>query len=94
MTLDITGNQIGDACEGDTDGDGVSDKVDTCPKLASLAKTDFSRHFIVDFNPSLGAAPSRWRVTHGGQEVRLIAPTPTPSMLIGQFEVNRFIAFL
>ena len=41
------GDGVGDACEGDLDGDGVSDEVDICPENKHLQKADFQDHTTV-----------------------------------------------
>ena len=42
---------MGDACEGDLDGDGVSDEVDICPENMHLQKADFQDYTPVLLNP-------------------------------------------
>lgn len=48
----MLGNGVGDACEGDFDGDGVPDSVDTCPRNAKLFKTDFTDYEPISLDPS------------------------------------------
>jgi hypothetical protein len=38
--LDTNQNGIGDACDTDADGDGVSDQEDTCPEVSDPEQTD------------------------------------------------------
>ena len=76
------GNQIGDVCEGDTDGDGVTDKDDHCPRNPSLQGTYFRPHTVVDLLP--GINQSDWQFTDNGAEVRQLAHIDRPAMLIGE----------
>lgn len=45
------GNGVGDACEGDLDGDGVSNEVDICPENMHLQKADFQEFTSVLLSP-------------------------------------------
>ena len=40
------GNRIGDACADDTDGDGVKDNVDHCPKDPSITDTSLNGYAV------------------------------------------------
>ena len=46
----ILGNLIGDKCEDDNDGDGVTSD-DTCPNIKFTSKTDFRENDFVIFKP-------------------------------------------
>ena len=77
------GNQVGDACELDTDGDGLSDELDHCPKNPSIGYTDFRDYFEVEMHPNLDTDAASWQFTHDGMEIRQTATTDMPIMLIG-----------
>ncbi len=51
MTVNITGNGRGDACELDTDGDGVNDQEDVCPDNSKVYLTDFRAYQTVVLDP-------------------------------------------
>ena len=46
-----TGNGIGNACEDDSDGDGVPDIDDVCPDNPLISATDFKRYQQVILDP-------------------------------------------
>ena len=78
----MAGNKIGDVCEGDTDGDGVLDKDDHCPRNPSIQGTDFHKYTVVDLLP--GVNQSQWVLSHKGAEIRQVADIDRPVMLIGE----------
>ena len=85
----VLGNGIGDACEGDTDGDGSADSVDVCPRRPGLSVTDLRPYDAVDVDPALPTSThpaARWQLTHSGAEVRQLADTTRPSLLVGTSE--------
>jgi hypothetical protein len=79
---------VGDACELDTDGDGLSDKFDHCPKNPAINYTDFRNYFEVDLYPDLNAPSTNWEITHDGMEVWQRANTTMAAMLIGLSETD------
>ena len=42
-----SGNEVGDLCNEDFDGDSFPDNVDSCPHIYNIHKTSFRDHFIV-----------------------------------------------
>ena len=42
-----SGNEVGDLCNEDFDGDSFPDNVDSCPHIHNIHKTSFRDHFIV-----------------------------------------------
>ena len=76
---------MGDVCESDFDGDGVSNSADHCavdPAVGLFSVSPPSEHLL---DPTLVnyTAPT-WEVTHGGREVRLRGHTEMAVMLLGQ----------
>ena len=49
---------IGDACEGDFDGDGVPDEIDNCPNSNVISLTDFRGMQTVDLCLAVSLAKS------------------------------------
>ena len=78
----VTGNKIGDVCEGDTDGDGVLDNNDHSPRNPRIQGTDLRPYTVVDLLPVVNQ--SDWRLSHSGSEVRQVADIDRPVMLIGE----------
>ena len=64
-TYCLTGNNIGDVCETDYDGDGTIDNDDICPNSNLYQVTDFATDFLsVELYPTLTDATSPiWIVT-------------------------------
>ena len=61
---DTDGNGIGDACESDYDGDGVTDIDDICPNSNILATSSFQQYISVELDPSITNATSpNWVLT-------------------------------
>ena len=46
------GDGVGDACEGDNDGDGIADNVDICPDNILISQTDFKNYQTIDLDPN------------------------------------------
>ena len=46
------GDGVGDACEGDNDGDGIADNVDICPDNYFISQTDFKNYQTIDLDPN------------------------------------------
>lgn len=46
-SLHFLGNEVGDLCNKDFDGDGFPDNSDSCPHIDNIHKTSFQDHFIV-----------------------------------------------
>jgi len=60
-----TGNGLGDPCDGDFDGDKVTDYEDACSINHHVTRTDFSRLQTVDLSPfesSSKIKPPIWAV--------------------------------
>ena len=80
-----TGNWIGDACDGDTDGDGVGDELDMCQHDPLMQTTTFRDHVSVVLYPGAGnESDPRWLVLDEGAEVAQVEDTTIPAMLIGE----------
>lgn len=81
-----TGNNIGDVCEGDSDGDGSADIEDQCMYNPSRSITDFTSYTSIKLDPSLSSATAaNWEIKHSGAEIRQLALTEMPLMLIGKY---------
>lgn len=83
--MHISGNHIGDACENDSDGDGVVNTNDTCPNIPSISKTSFLNYTSVNLqttSSSVEVSPS-WHVHGNGAEITQLAVRLMPAMLIG-----------
>ena len=52
LLLSAPGNGLGDACDGDMDGDGRHDEVDVCPLNNKIQDTDFREFQLVLMDPS------------------------------------------
>lgn len=52
--------EIGDKCNKDFDGDGVSDFEDSCDRVANIQRTSFLDHFIV----AISGATSVWKISN------------------------------
>ena len=82
------GNQIGDVCETDTDGDGLINSLDHCPLSPLITVTNLTSYTVVELDPALVTNQSMWRIRHDGMEIRQLAVTTMPLILIGQFECH------
>ena len=78
----FTGDNIGDVCEDDTDGDGVLNNDDHCPRNPHIQGTDFHNYTVVDLYP--GGDKSKWLLFDNGAEIRQVAEVDRPVMLIGE----------
>lgn len=47
----LSGNGVGDLCEGDSDGDGVPNHIDVCPHHKDIHKTDFRTYKEIALDP-------------------------------------------
>lgn len=47
----LSGDGVGDACQGDFDADKVVDKIDVCPENAEVTLTDFRAFQTVVLDP-------------------------------------------
>lgn len=81
---DVDGNDVGDDCETDSDGDGTIDKNDTCPHNPAINTTSLSDFFIVELDPSSTSTAPYWEVKGNGAEVTQSLNTWKPEMLIGK----------
>lgn len=62
-----SGDGVGNACEDDTDGDGVPDVMDVCPMNADIQKTDFRDSMPVLLSPDPNGYTNRnpvWRINN------------------------------
>ena len=85
-----TGDSIGDDCAVDSDGDGVSDVDDVCPYVKSVSTTSLLPSTSVTLYPAMANASGPvWETKHAGREVRQLAVTAMPVMLIGQYRFKR-----
>ena len=79
-------NTVGDACEGDSDGDSVADTEDHCPHNPAITDTSFKSYTIVYPDPSIvdtDALIPEFRVNHDGKEILMTQPTNISFMLLG-----------
>ncbi len=84
----IQGNLIGDDCENDTDGDGVINELDHCPEDPLIQTTSLENYQWINLDPSMAnESDPIWEIKHDGQEVRQLADTRLPLMLVGACEV-------
>lgn len=79
-----TGNQVGDVCGTDTDGDGLINCKDHCPLIKSITQTNFTSYITVSLNPSLNVTEPVWKVANDGRQIELVKYTEMPSLLIGK----------
>ena len=78
----FSGDNIGDICEDDMDGDGVFNNDDHCPRNPKIQGTDFHNYTVVDLYP--GGDQSKWLLFDNGAEIRQVAEVDRPVMLIGK----------
>lgn len=63
LSLTLTGNGLGDPCDGDFDDDKVPDAEDACPVNHHCTRTDFNRMIAVELNPfESPSTPAAWVV--------------------------------
>ena len=67
----------------DTDGDGVDNNNDHCPLVPSIVAVNMSSHTVIYLDPTLSAKSPVWEIKDDGREVRQLAVTEMPLMLIG-----------
>ena len=80
------GNGFGNACDTDSDGDGIDDNDDFCPNNPALDQISLESHTLVNLDPSMLNADTVYpdfRVKHGGKEVLLTQATDFPFILLG-----------
>ena len=67
----IPGDGFGDACQLDSDGDGVPDDEDVCPQNAAIFVTDFRSYSTVTLDPvGDSQIDAKWVILHGvGYEI-------------------------
>ena len=46
------GDGVGDACEGDNDGDWIEDNVEICPDNKFISQTNFNNYQTIDLDPT------------------------------------------
>jgi len=69
----------------DTDGDGVINNDDHCPLIANICALNMSSYIVINLDPTLTADDPIWEIKDDGREIRQLAITEKPLMLIGQF---------
>ena len=79
-----TGNGVGDVCEDDTDGDGVIDRLDNCPKNPHMNVTNFEDYFSFNVDPSSTEPDVAWMILFDGAEIRQSAETNAAAILLSE----------
>ena len=77
---------VGDACWGDSDGEGVTDNVDLCPYNPSVQDTSFRQHTVINLNPRLYQLNgSEFKTSNSGKQVTSdLLNASVPLLLIGR----------
>ena len=61
---------MGDACEGDNDGDGTPNHQDNCPNNSRVAITDFNNFKTIALDPhGTSQADPKWELRNKGAEI-------------------------
>ena len=86
------GNKLGDVCETDTDGDGVSDLDDFCPKNKAIQRLTMLPYTSVNLDPAVTSLHPEWEVTHEGQEVKVKGGTEIPVLNMSAILVGKSLS--
>lgn len=71
-------------CEEDTDGDGVINRLDNCPKNPAINATNFEDYLSINMDPSSGDDDASWMILFDGAEIRQAADTNGSAVLLSK----------
>ena len=80
----VTGNQHGNACGSDSDGDSVSDTDDYCPHNPAINRTSFWPYTYIELDPTVVTTNGvNFELKDGGREVIMTSSNEMPFILLG-----------